>query len=573
LVPKVAISLLNLKKDKLEGLLTPRFMKQERKKYMFKKTLIALALSTAAMTANATTIETVGQATATTPHSISAQTLTAAKTTILADINIILDIADTTTIVNTAEMTVTLTGAVFNSGVGMLAAGTAKATSATPTNAGSSVTYVLANVTGYNDKETITLDNLPIILDSLTSDVTVTVSFATTGGTPISGTSASLKVASVANEWSVTVAKLDAQIDVEDDRETFVGDLTTDTLGFTFADTDTGGGAQLGDYTVTLTGDFTNVASIAGYTINSAKTEAEATFTAGDANDLSGEGIAADAVFTIVSGTKAVALSEQDFSAAIEVEYSTDKTFALLTAAAANAGGWELNSTSTSINYAPFGPNTQLILNATSVFTEDASVDLEYKSPVTNKSVTLTDIGTVAANSVTKLGDIVSAAIVAEEGVTSGKTSLKLSVNAPEGNVTFFAGFKDKVTGSRMALEQVTTTEADAAAAKTSAAAAAADAKLAAADAALNKTALVTNSVITTDAATVAAVDAYVGVKVAGPNVNDAYTADDVTAINVLCGGLATPLTFQTAMAGGAVGAGASANGDACLCVNVVVKY
>jgi hypothetical protein len=533
---------------------------------MFKKTLIALALTTAAMSATATTLETVGNATATTPHSISFQTLTAAKTTTLADIAIVLDIDDAAVLVDGAKMTVTLTGAVFNSGVPVInaALGTSSAdTAAVPTNAGASVTYTLQNLTGYADGEKIQLDNLPIILDSVDSDVTATVSFTTAGGAALSGTSASLKVATVANEWSVAVAKLDARIDVADDRETFVGGLTADTLGFTFKDIDTAG-AVIVDYTVTITGDFTNIATVTGYTINTAKTEAKQTITPQNVNDLAGEAALANAVFNIVSGANAVSLSEENYTAAIEVKYSTNKTLSLLAAVADNAGGFELNSTSTSINYAPFGPNTQLILNATSTFAEDASVDVTYVSPVTNLPVTLTDIGTATAKSVTKLGDIVSAAILNEEGITSGKTSLTLSVNAPEGNVTFFAGFKDTVSGSRMTLEQVTSTEADAALAKTSAAAAATSAAAAATDAALNKTSLAVSATATTDIASKAAVVTYVGFKVAGGTANEAYTVDDVAGIQALCQGLATPLNFEDAANNTIVGTDTSQAGDSC---------
>jgi hypothetical protein len=514
---------------------------------MFKKTLIALALTTAAMSATATTLETVGNATATTPHSISFQTLTAAKTTTLADIAIVLDIDDAAVLVDGAKMTVTLTGAVFNSGVPAIddTLGTSTADAVAPTNAGSSVTYTLTTLNGYLDGQTIQLDGLPIILDSVNSDVTATVSFTTAGGAALSGTSASLKVATVANEWSVAVAKLDARIDVADDRETFVGGLTADTLGFTFKDIDTAG-AVIVDYTVTITGDFTNIATVTGYTINTAKTEAKQTITPQNVNDLAGEAALANAVFNIVSGANAVSLSEENYTAAIEVKYSTNKTLSLLAAVADNAGGFELNSTSTSINYAPFGPNTQLILNATSTFAEDASVDVTYVSPVTNLPVTLTDIGTAAAKSVTKLGDIVSAAILNEEGITSGKTSLTLSVNAPEGNVTFFAGFKDTVSGSRMALEQVTSTEADAAAAKTSAAAIETDLANAVDGLGALSTGISASGTASSKAGIVSAVATLIATDIAaGTNVSalstgvPAYSAEGIAAINGVCSTLA----------------------------------
>jgi hypothetical protein len=427
---------------------------------MFKKTLIAIAFSTAALSANAANvIDTTNALNA--AHVISLQSLTAAKTTTVPPVDVELDEDYLTVIIPGAKVVITVTGAAFNSGITAELSGSLVSTGGNPVNAGSSLTYTINSETFTTDGDTFSIPALPVILDAVDSTVKYTVSFTTTGGSAISGsTAAATSVATIVNEWSVAFDSLNNQIDVADNRETFVGGGSTDTLGLKFSDIDTAGGAALVSAEVTVAGDYTDIVSVVdssanAYTINTAKDAATFTYTSGtspalgstDLNDID-----ETLTFTVKSGAAAVSLTENTFTATVDVKYDGTKTLALATAK--SVGAWTLNSSSTTINYAPMGPNTQLIVNATSSFKESASVDVSYLAADGTMEL-LEDVATVSAKSITKLGDTISAAVLADMGTTSTKTKLVVSVNAPEGNVTFFTGFKDKTDGSRMALQQV----------------------------------------------------------------------------------------------------------------------
>ncbi|REL26113.1 hypothetical protein DXX93_05665 [Thalassotalea euphylliae] len=435
---------------------------------MFKKSLIALALAGAAMSANAAnTIDTTNDKNA--AHKISAESLTAARTTTVPSVDVVLDDAFDSLLVNGAKLVITVNGAVFNSSAdssSLNISGEFTTTSGADANTGTTLTYVLASKSGtVADGDKISIPALPVILNESSTKVSYTVSFLTSGDAATPGTTtASTEVATVVQEWSLAFDKLDAKINVEDDRETFVGTgdaQTSDVLTLKFGDVNTTGGAALSSVEVVIKGDFTDIVSVKDgfnndYVINNAKTTATFTYlesaaplTAADLNTID-----TDVTLTVKSGDDAVELKEQEFKVDATIKYNTNQSIELASDAA--AGAWTLNSTSTTLNYAPFGPNTQLIVNATSKFDAAASVDVTYIKD-DGKPETLTDIGMVAPNAVTKLGDIISDAIIADTGSDRGKTTITVSVNAPEGDVSFFTGFKDLTDGSRMELQQIDT--------------------------------------------------------------------------------------------------------------------
>lgn len=294
------------------------------------------------------------------------------------------------------------------------------------------------------------------------TEIKITSHLETTSGIVVTGTtSATAIVATVKDQWKPSVTKLDALIDVANKRETFTSKGTTDALTLKF--TTQGTGANVNTIAVTVDGDFTGVDTVVGtsgaYTINSAKTQATRTITGTGNANISDEVI----TFTLLKDAKAVAQPEASFKVTGVVSYTANSATSNYTVlSSANAGLWELNSTSMTVNYAPFGPNTQLIINATSTFSETASVDLTYVDKA-GATQTVTDVATVSPKGITKLGDIIAKAIMDKDLVTSGKTKMTVSVNAPDGTITFFTGFKDKVDGSRMALQMVDNNAANAA--------------------------------------------------------------------------------------------------------------
>ncbi|WDE03945.1 hypothetical protein SG34_021620 [Thalassomonas viridans] len=459
---------------------------------MFKKTLLALALTGAAVGANAATVITTSLPGA---APVSSQGLPATNAyTLFDDANdalpldggsVILTLAgaDNSGITDGGRLVVNVTGAFFANPASALAVsgGTLDAAQETVViNAGDSsstqLVFDLAQGTEdwvVVDNDTISIGDVELIVtgDSVTFDSVFTtntdVEIATTAA-------AAVEVAAITDQWEAGVVldltanpqvsgALDALIDVADNRETFTTG-TTDTL--TIDANTSGTGATTNDATVTISGNFEGVASVTAatgadaavtYTINDAMTEATFTYAAGATTDdelLSDQTVI---TFTLETAADEVApLDIRDFTVSLDVDYDdaegSQNDISLLTDAA--AGGWDLNGETTTLEYMPFGPNTQMIVQATSTFDEEASVSISYLNETSGQMVTLADIGTVAPNAVTKLGTIISDAIIADSGEESGKTRVVITINAPAGNVSLFTAFKDTNDADRLGVPQ-----------------------------------------------------------------------------------------------------------------------
>ena len=438
---------------------------------MFKKTLLAAALTAATFGANATTVITTG-----TPGEeiISTQGLPATNAFQLVDsIILTLDADENSGIVDSGRLVVSITGAFWSNPTSAQAAvaGDIAGATATVDAAASTSTQLIfdladagGDLSAVADGDTITLTNLELQITGTTVSVSsvfqsgTNVDFASTAG-------AAIDVAKTGDQWVASVtAKLDQQIDVGNDRQTFVGGVTTDSL--TFDVNTVGTGATLNDVTTTIAGDFKNILSVvatnngaATYVINEALTEATYTYTG--ATDTTATEVTSNpsvVAFNLVTAADDVeAMDVSSFNASIDIDYDNAEAvqgdFSPLTSA--DAGGFELNGSTATLEYVPFGPNTALIIQATSTFDEDALVSVSYLNPTTGLMVDLENIATATASSVSRLGSIISAAIVADAGVESGKTRMVITVNAPAADVTFFTGFKDTSDKDRLALPQV----------------------------------------------------------------------------------------------------------------------
>ncbi|WP_281556607.1 hypothetical protein [Thalassomonas sp. RHCl1] len=460
---------------------------------MFKKTLLALALTGAAAGANAASVITTSLPGA---APVSSQGLPATNAYNLFDdaddalpiaadsVIVTLAAADNSGITDGGKLKVNISGGFFANPASALAVAGGALVAADELvvvdAAESTSTQLVFDLSTANtgdwtvaDGDTISLAELELIVtgDSVSFDTV----FTTNTDVEISTTAApAVEVAAITDQWEAGVVldltadpqvsgALDGLIDVADNRETFTTG-TTDTL--TFDANTSGTGATTNDATVTITGNFEGVASVTAatgadaavtYTINDAMTEATFTYAAGATTDdevLSGQTVV---TFTLETAADEVApLDIRDFTVSLDVDYDdaegSQNDIALLTDAA--AGGWDLNGETTTLEYMPFGPNTQMIVQATSTFDEDASVSISYLNETSGQMVTLADIGTVAANSVTKLGTIISDAIIADSGEESGKTRVVITINAPAGNVSLFTAFKDTNDLDRLGVPQ-----------------------------------------------------------------------------------------------------------------------
>lgn len=486
---------------------------------MFKKTLLAAAFTTAALTANAaSTITTTYTASA--PVAISSQGLpatkavtlfpvtganNAARVTALAGfdgttagqefIKVNLNVADQTAVVTSNRLVINITGGFFANPslvVGAIAAGDINGAGDAETlaiNAGESTsTKLVFDLTGTGyviaTADFIRLGNVPLITNG--TSIAFSSAFETNTKVAIPTSAAPAKaVATVASQWSVGLNDgagtpvadlLTSVIDVANGNLTFVGAntaaKTTDTFKFDSATIASGNLAAATGLTLKLLGDFSAVKSVTSvttadvggaqtgvsWTINTSKTEATYTYTT--ATDTTAtEALAGNTVVTTNLNTVTadlVALEAGTYTFDADVSYNdaeaTPGTLELL--AAVSAGGWTLNGENTTVNYVPWGPNTALIVQATSTFDQDASVSVSYLNPTTGKMVALKDIAVAKANSVTRLGPTIAAEIAADSGLTSGKTRMVVTVNAPAANIGLFTGFKDTSDKDRLALPQ-----------------------------------------------------------------------------------------------------------------------
>ncbi len=306
------------------------------------------------------------------------------------------------------------------------------------------VTHGAANVTG-----TITIDNLGTRTDT---------------------------VATVVSQFASTVStKLDSVIDVSNARQKFVG-ATTDVLvvtpteavaavhdanyntvthvvkgNFSFADANKNGVVTTAELNaavaVTSAGDDT----VAQPTLNAALTELTAVVT-----DVTDGPQATTFTFTEpgLATTKPV-LVPGSYTATTTVNYTpaTGAAANKVTATNADAGAWTLNGATVQVPYMVFGTvggkayNQVLVVNNASTIAGDVFVDV-FKEDGTQVLVNA-NVGSAAANSATNIAGAVKAALVAA-GAADGKMSVKIVANIPDSTTTVYAAFVDTVTGERV---------------------------------------------------------------------------------------------------------------------------
>lgn len=454
---------------------------------MFKKSLLALALSSVALSASAASVLTTSN-TDSAPFSISNQGLPATKAitlvpsaTAASKLNLTLKAADNALIQTGGKLYLDITGGLFLTPASALATISSSNTGGLDQTDGTNGEKLTVNTTkststrlvfdmakdGTGDwtvaeSDVILFKELAIIAS--TSEVSFSAVFAgPTADSPIQTSTAapSLKTATTADQWKVTIASdtdLDAQIDVGNDRKTFVGTntaaKTTDTLVINVTTIPaTSNDATVVSAKVTVNGDFTGVKTVGGFAIATDKKSASKTLTTTTTPAAAAYLAAGDDTVTLTLETdsaKVVALDERSFDVDVTVTHTTDKTFAAASKMA--AGKWELNGVTNVTNYMPFGPNTAPIVQVTSQFAKDAAVNLSYLNTVTGKWVDLGDsvLPVVKANDVTKLGASIASAIMADSGLASGKTKFTLFINAPTNTVTVFEAFKDTADKDRL---------------------------------------------------------------------------------------------------------------------------
>lgn len=432
---------------------------------MFKKSLVALALITASTGAMAAAdIETGSEANAI-DFSIEGS---ASKAEVLGgDIEVTLGaeytVGDIMTFtftggdvdVATAPTSYTTNGvAVGSLTVGLLS------------SSANSLTYRVTEIVagGTTIGEDVVLAGLEYDTASVVTSKKVSVNYAAETSTGVAideGSMSNADIITASNQFSVdgtATVDFDEVVDVDNQRLTFELAATADSASLTtVSDGALTYPATAATADIVLNGSFafldeddtTDGIQITAGTVVPAPTTIEA-------DKITWDGVAIGAVaITIETANKPAdsVIPAQTFSFDVDVDYTDHGTAeAAGTAAAAGTasvatgsaiGEWTLNGKVATINYMPFGDNTQVIMRATNTGAQTGDVTVRYMLEGVDtswKSIS----GTVLtlAPGVTNIADLVLDAIKADSGMTKGKAAIEVTANVPEDDATIYAAYK-----------------------------------------------------------------------------------------------------------------------------------
>lgn len=145
--------------------------------------------------------------------------------------------------------------------------------------------------------------------------------------------------------------------------------------------------------------------------------------------------------FTPPTGTNAVVLEAQKFSLDLAYNYTSAgaKANSKTISTALSAGEWTLNGAKVSIPYMPYQANASQILYVTNEGTQDGDIlatAFDEKGNVYDLGI----VGVAKGEHVTKVTKPIGDALLAK-GFSGGKVAITITVNAPESDITVYAGY------------------------------------------------------------------------------------------------------------------------------------
>ncbi len=362
------------------------------------------------------------------------------------------------------------------------------------TNGGKTVNYSIA---GNNNNPATCVITVPDIHfakgDLTTTGITATSSF-TIVGTGVSKSLAKTIIDLGADQFKITVGTAaNAKIDVNNDREKYIvngATATNDTIVFTLGDTATNvaaiDGVTFGTHEMTITGDFswadnpltaafdpttarqgqTPVAISGGATLDTVKT----TSTSLVFDDTDNDGTytltmtpLTDANLTDADATNdvvAVAIPVQSFTVGTTAAYTDEAKAAdgssaavagTQVVAAVKAGSHSLNGASTKIFAVPFGPEIEshnIFISNSGASTGAITGTLSYAG---NDDVEFS-LGNVVKG--VQYLNIMDALDAIGEKPAFGRADITLTVNSPEADITFTAGYTTATGRSNLFMQQ-----------------------------------------------------------------------------------------------------------------------
>jgi hypothetical protein len=423
----------------------------------FKKALVAAAVM-GSFAANAAKIETVNNGTATAPvaQKISAEGLAIAKTvTIGTDLTANFVTTNQYTAGDFVVFTVT-GGTLANTAATQVSLGT----NFSPTNidvAAGSVTFRVVNTTGTNGQQGTTAGSYALSGIKL-KDVTgpITVSAAVSAGTITFDTAAAKTIATVVTSVSAkAVTKFNGEIDVAEERKQFTNDKselmdqakwTAEVKADVFAPSITKVKTDL-----QTTGGYSFLLTDAGK-LNAAQYSYAGTVALNEKDTqsllLESTAAAQDLTLKVLDKKKGEVLETASYAADVEVSYKYGNTtdtsdFAL------SLGSWTLSAASVNVPYMPWGAGISQVIYISNSGKVAGAIEIEGFDDAGNEFGPVALDVVAEAESVTKLSNAITSALVAEGFSGNGKVDFTLVINSPKADIDLYAAYNvrgDRVT-------------------------------------------------------------------------------------------------------------------------------
>ena len=294
------------------------------------------------------------------------------------------------------------------------------------------------------------------------TDITAKVDFVSEVGATLMDT-ASVKFASVINQFSVAFDSGDTltdKVDVSKGRTVFVtGNGTTKTqtlkLDVKSAKVDLNGAVSAGanddNLVVTVNGDFTFVDADAddkvdtGFVATGYQKAGQSLVVTNAAPGVSGTAAQTlDADFTITTDGK-VALPTQAYTYGVSLSYNNASLTDGTFTAAGSAGAWTLNGGSAEVAFLPFGSAFSQSVTVTNTGNVEGSITVDWNYNGTTTTTLLTS--TAKPKAVTDISAELRE--LAESAGITGNAALSFVINSPSGQIAVKAVYYSKADQDR----------------------------------------------------------------------------------------------------------------------------
>lgn len=288
--------------------------------------------------------------------------------------------------------------------------------------------------------------------------VSAKVSFVSNVGASLMH-SASVDYATVAKQFSTSVTASTEKVSVGDARKKFVGTTAADQVTTTFNVSTVSGVADL--YKATTTGTQKVTSSIVGDfsfldsdgdnkvdtgNVGTGYVKGGQSLAASTDVDLSGASVQTNSDTYTVTVDKTRVIPTQYFTYTAGITYNNASLTAATYSASGAAGSWTLDGSTDTLAFMPFGDAYSQSITVTNNGTVEGAISVEFQFEGTTSIV---DLGmTAAANAITDISAKVRAA-AADKGI-EGNARIRVIIDSPESQIVTTGLYYSKADGDRV---------------------------------------------------------------------------------------------------------------------------